>query len=75
MQWVCDICGYVHEEEEPPESCPVCGAPQSKFTEADQGWDDDDVVPPKDKALDDIDDIDDDSVDDGGIVDDDGEDR
>ncbi len=33
MQWVCDICGYVHDEEEPPEGCPVCGAPRSKFSE------------------------------------------
>jgi predicted nucleic acid-binding Zn-ribbon protein len=33
MQWVCDICGYVHDEDEPPEGCPVCGAPRSKFSE------------------------------------------
>jgi hypothetical protein len=33
MQWVCDICGYVHDEEEPPDNCPVCGAPRSKFSE------------------------------------------
>lgn len=33
MQWVCDICGYVHDEEEPPDTCPVCGAPRSKFSE------------------------------------------
>ena len=31
MEWVCEICGYVHDEEDPPESCPVCGAPASKF--------------------------------------------
>lgn len=42
MQWACDICGYVHDEEEPPETCPVCGAPRSKFSE----WteDEDDVL-------------------------------
>ncbi|MDZ4722833.1 MAG: hypothetical protein SGI97_02845 [candidate division Zixibacteria bacterium] len=36
MQWVCDICGYVHDEDEPPDSCPVCGAPKSKFSEFDE---------------------------------------
>ncbi|RME27374.1 MAG: hypothetical protein D6800_05150 [Candidatus Zixiibacteriota bacterium] len=35
MQWVCDVCGYVHDDEEAPEVCPICGAPQSKFSE----WD------------------------------------
>lgn len=42
MQWACDICGYVHDEEEPPDTCPVCGAPRSKFSE----WteDEDDVL-------------------------------
>jgi rubredoxin len=33
MQWMCDICGYVHDEEDPPDVCPVCGAPGSKFSE------------------------------------------
>lgn len=33
MEWLCQICGYVHEDDEPPETCPVCGAPRSKFTE------------------------------------------
>lgn len=33
MHWVCQICGYVHDEEEPPEICPVCGAPKSRFEE------------------------------------------
>ena len=23
-KWVCEICGYVHEGDNPPESCPVC---------------------------------------------------
>lgn len=53
MQWVCDICGYVHEEDEPPEICPVCGAPQSKFSEADQDWDED--VPKEADAVEDVD--------------------
>jgi len=29
--FVCIVCGYVHEGEEPPEFCPVCNAPASKF--------------------------------------------
>lgn len=24
VQWVCQKCGYVHEGEEPPDSCPSC---------------------------------------------------
>jgi uncharacterized membrane protein len=31
QQWVCTICGYVHDGETPPEACPVCGAPASAF--------------------------------------------
>ena len=31
MKWVCPICGYVHEGPEPPEKCPVCKVPGSKF--------------------------------------------
>ena len=32
-RWVCTVCGYVHEGENPPENCPQCGAPASKFIE------------------------------------------
>ena len=32
-KFVCTVCGYVHEGEAPPESCPVCSAPASKFIE------------------------------------------
>ena len=32
-KFVCDVCGYVWEGETPPEKCPQCGAPASKFTE------------------------------------------
>ncbi len=31
MKWVCSVCGYVYEGEQPPEKCPVCKAPASKF--------------------------------------------
>lgn len=30
--YVCTVCGYVTEGE-PPQTCPVCGAPSSKFDE------------------------------------------
>lgn len=30
-QWKCGVCGYVHEGEHPPETCPSCGAPKSQF--------------------------------------------
>ncbi|MDD4700210.1 MAG: NADH peroxidase [Oscillospiraceae bacterium] len=30
-KYVCLVCGYVHEGDQPPEACPVCGAPASKF--------------------------------------------
>jgi rubredoxin len=33
LQWMCDVCGYVHDDEDPPGVCPVCGAPGSKFRE------------------------------------------
>jgi len=32
-KWVCTVCGYVHEGPNPPEVCPVCKAPASKFKE------------------------------------------
>ncbi|MGM0418454.1 MAG: rubredoxin-like domain-containing protein [Thermodesulfobacteriota bacterium] len=30
-KWECNVCGYIHEGEEPPETCPVCGADKSAF--------------------------------------------
>lgn len=30
-KWKCTVCGYVHTGDEPPDTCPVCGAPKSKF--------------------------------------------
>ena len=32
-RWRCTVCGYIHEGPEPPEVCPVCGAPKSAFEE------------------------------------------
>jgi len=32
-KWQCTVCGYIHIGDEPPETCPVCGADRSKFIE------------------------------------------
>lgn len=31
--WKCEVCGYVHKGENPPEFCPVCGADRDRFSE------------------------------------------
>jgi rubrerythrin len=36
VKYICSICGYVHEGENPPEFCPQCKAPASKFKAMDQ---------------------------------------
>ena len=40
MKWVCSVCGYVHEGDEPPEKCPQCNVPAEKFTkqEGEKTW-------------------------------------
>ncbi len=46
-KWVCTVCGYVHEGDEPPEKCPQCGAPKEKFvlqSETDRVWADEHVI-------------------------------
>ena len=30
-KFVCSVCGYVHEGDAPPEKCPICSVPASKF--------------------------------------------
>ncbi len=30
-KWVCTVCGYIHEGDQPPERCPVCNQPAEKF--------------------------------------------
>ncbi len=32
-KFICTVCGYVHEGPEPPERCPQCKVPASKFKE------------------------------------------
>ena len=29
--WICKECGYIHEGQEPPEECPLCGHPCDYF--------------------------------------------
>ena len=31
-KYVCQVCGYVHEGDAPPDKCPVCSAPPERFT-------------------------------------------
>ena len=35
-KWRCTVCGYVHEGPEPPEKCPLCKAPASKFVKVEE---------------------------------------
>ena len=39
MKYVCQVCGYVHEGDNPPEFCPQCKAPASKFVAKDEKTD------------------------------------
>ncbi|WP_054693197.1 FAD-dependent oxidoreductase [Syntrophomonas palmitatica] len=34
-RWKCRVCGYIHEGPEPPDECPVCGAPKDMFDPVD----------------------------------------
>ncbi len=37
MKWVCPVCGYVHEGDQPPEACPQCKVSGSKFKKMEEG--------------------------------------
>lgn len=45
-KWVCSVCGYVYEGDNPPEACPVCKAPAEKFKkqDSDMTWASEHVV-------------------------------
>lgn len=30
--WKCEVCGYIHKAENPPGSCPICGADEDCFS-------------------------------------------
>jgi rubrerythrin len=34
-KWICTICGYIHEGDQPPEECPNCGTEPQDFVELD----------------------------------------
>lgn len=34
--WQCSVCKYIHRGDTPPEKCPICGTPASKFVEIDE---------------------------------------
>lgn len=36
-KWKCSVCNYIHEGDEPPTECPVCGADKDKFIEVREG--------------------------------------
>ena len=36
-KFVCSVCGYVHEGDAPPDSCPVCKVDKSRFNEQSAG--------------------------------------
>ena len=36
-KYVCAVCGYVHEGDNPPAECPVCHAPAEKFNKMEEG--------------------------------------
>ncbi|MCR5761133.1 MAG: rubrerythrin family protein [Sphaerochaetaceae bacterium] len=35
-KWVCTVCGYVHEGDNPPEKCPKCKQPASVFKKVEE---------------------------------------
>ncbi len=37
-KYVCPVCGYVYEGENPPEDCPLCGAKMNEVKEGGMSW-------------------------------------
>ena len=37
-KYVCPVCGYVHEGDNPPDKCPLCGAELKEVNEAEMSW-------------------------------------
>ncbi len=38
-KFICTVCGYIHEGTTPPEHCPQCNVPASKFKELEEKGD------------------------------------
>ena len=38
MKWVCKICGYIHEGDAAPTTCPACVHPQAHFEVLKENW-------------------------------------
>jgi len=36
MRYICQICGYIHEGDQPPKECPVCKQPADKFVKVEE---------------------------------------
>ncbi len=47
-KWVCTVCGYIHQGDTAPESCPQCKVPAEKFKEqvatGEMTWADEHVI-------------------------------
>lgn len=37
-KYVCPVCGYIYEGENPPEKCPLCGAALEEKSEGEMVW-------------------------------------
>ena len=37
-KYVCPVCGYVYEGDNPPEKCPLCGAAMKEVNESEMTW-------------------------------------
>ena len=35
-KWKCTVCGYIHEGEDAPDSCPLCGVPAEQFVRVEE---------------------------------------
>ena len=36
QKWICPVCKYVHEGDEPPQVCPLCGMPSEVFEKVEE---------------------------------------
>ena len=52
-KWRCEICGYLHDGDEPPDNCPKCGVPKDNFSLLDEEEAEmmDDAIETKDKYV------------------------